>query len=82
MARTGILVGFTQSGDCVDAYTGKKLDCAVHGDVSPLLARYKELAESGGVIAKGKTGLQLKELRLIANHTTGGELKAPRRFKA
>jgi len=41
-----------------------------------LVGLYKSLRTNGGVIKKGKTEVKLSEIRLLANNTSGGELKA------
>jgi hypothetical protein len=48
--------------------------------VDQLVKQYNEITALGGVIKKGKGEIKLSEMRLLANNTGGGELKAGRRF--
>ena len=50
--------------------------------VNSLIRKYNELIASAGIIKRGKQEVKLSEMRLLANKTSGGELKAMRKFLA
>lgn len=48
--------------------------------VDGLVKQYQDIVAANGIIKKGKAEVRLSEMRLLANNTGGGELKAGRRF--
>ena len=80
MARIACLIVRTKSGEFVDA-TGKPVSCVAEGEgVGDLIETYKRL-RSNPIIKRGKDEIGIAELRLLANHTNGGELKAAMKFR-
>ena len=74
MARIASLVGKSVTGDLVS------LGMATGEGINDLLAMYKSLRGGTGLLKRGKSDIQLTEVRLLANNTAGGELKGPLKF--
>ena len=82
MARLVCLVGKTDTGKFIDPVTGKELRCVTEGVGLDVLLKVRDsLRTSGGVLGTGKGEIKLTDIRLLANHTAGGELKTPLRFR-
>ncbi len=52
-------------------------------DIVKLISRYKDIVSTDGVVSKAKgkvKEVKIDEMRLLSTGTSGGELKAVRRF--
>jgi len=81
MGRLACLIVRSATGEFLDGVSGKPLACVADGDgVTGLVEAYKTL-RANRVIRRGKDEVGLSEIRMLANHTAGGELKAPCKFR-
>lgn len=72
--RIASLVGKTVSGDFIN------LGIADAIGIDALVGKYNGIVAAGGKLGSGKKDVALVEMYLLANNTSGGELKARRRF--
>jgi hypothetical protein len=81
MARLACLIVRTTDGAFVDAGTGRTLGCVAEGaSVANLVEVYKSLRTTR-LVRRGKDEVGIAEIRLLSNHTDGGELKAAVKFR-
>ena len=77
MARIATLLGKE-----VKSGSWSSLGVAEGGEaLNDLVAQYKVLRTSQGVLKKGKGEVKFSDIRLLASATSGGELKAKLRFR-
>jgi len=54
------------------------------GDIEPIKSMRQKIIDINGVLVKGKgknaEEVKISELRVLSNHTSGGELLSPRKF--
>lgn len=82
MGRLACLAVRSASGEFLDPTTGKVLGCIAEGaDVQRLVEVYQALRNSR-VVRRGKEEIGISEIRMLANHTAGGELKSPVKIRA
>jgi hypothetical protein len=80
--RTVSLVIKTASGGFIDPTTGTPLGCVADGnDIARVVDLYRAIVASEGKITIGRKEIKASEIRLLANHTAGGELKAKKSFR-
>jgi hypothetical protein len=80
--RTVALIARRADGKYIDPTTGSVIGC-VGTDLERIVGLYRTIRDSNGLIetAKGKE-VKLDEVRLLANATVGGELKATLHYHA
>ena len=74
MARMACIVVKTTAGDVLP------LAAAEAPGIDRLVNQYRDIIRDGGILRRGKTEIKLSEIRVLSNHTAGGELKSPKRF--
>lgn len=72
MSRLASIIGLTNSG---------KWEAIAAGDAHEMELIREAIRKNNGVIRKGAKEIELSELRILANHTAGGELKGRLKFK-
>lgn len=81
MGRLACLIVRSATGEFLDGVTGRVLGCVAEGpEVTKLTEAYVAL-RAGRVIRRGKEDVGIAEIRMLANHTAGGELKAACKFR-
>jgi hypothetical protein len=81
MGRLACLIVRSNTGEFLDGVTGRPIACVAEGnDVQRLVDTYVAL-RANKTVRRGKDDIGLSEIRVLANHTAGGELKAPCRFR-
>lgn len=67
----------------LDPFTGKELQC-IGTDINQIVDMYNTIRDAKGVIqvgrGKGTQEVKLDEVRILANHTAGGEIKPTLRY--
>lgn len=82
MGRLACLAVRSASGEFLDPTTGRVLGCIAEGaDVQKLVEVYQALRNSQ-VVRRGNSEVRISEIRMLANHTAGGEMKAPVKVRA
>jgi hypothetical protein len=81
MSRIVMYLGKDTSGNYYDPLTGNRLACVTDSNVQGLVDEFKVMRASQGILRTKKAEIELKSIHLLANHTAGGELKAPFKFK-
>lgn len=68
MSRMAVLVGRTAAGKLVVA------GVAEGAELQTLKALRETIRDNGGIMKQGKLETKLTEMRMLSNHTSGGEL--------
>ncbi len=81
MGRLACLIVKSATGEFLDGVSGRPLACVAEGDgVTKLIEAYVGL-RANRTVRRGKDDVGLSEIRMLANHTAGGELKAACKFR-
>lgn len=81
MAKIVMYLGRSTSGDFYDPISGQKLSCVAEGSIQHLVDAFTQMRSSDGILQLKKGEVELKSIHLMSNHTAGGEMKAPHKFK-
>ena len=81
MGRIACLIVLSATGEFLDGVSGRPLSCVAEGDgVTKRIEAYVGL-RANRTVRRGKDEVGISEIRMLANHTTTGEFKAPCKFR-